>query len=212
MGAVLLAGWAIGLVWLYVYRIERQAAFIVRTTSELLEQTNTPTLRELQERYGNKLQPLDACTALKCEYTVLLSNRLLAALRIVPYTELKSYFRVRNEIVLSNMLDYTTLVNHQYSVVSHIQTDFCNTCRVFAIDPWIDSAPSNSNGLVEIGNQMPGKRRYAIFALDLRCLAKRGCTTVADLLPTVWRRTADNKIACRFHTEEGWIEKPMGWP
>jgi hypothetical protein len=184
---------------------------MVRTAYELSEQKQTPTLAQLRERYGNRLKQVDGCAGSNCAYTVTLSNRFLAALRLALYTEIKSYFRVRDGAVLGNMLDYTTLVDHHYSVVAHVQTDFCDTCEAFAIDPWTESSPLNTNGVVMIGNQRRTSKR-TVLSLNTRCLTSRGCNTVADLLPTVWRRTADDRIACRIQTDKGWIEKPAGWP
>ncbi len=185
---------------------------MLQTAYELSEQKQTPTVAQLRELYGTRLKQLDGCAGLDCGYEVTFSNRSLAALRLVPYAEMQAYFRVRHGAVLGEMLNYTTQVEHRYSVVTHVQTDICDTCQAFAIDPWIESSPVNTNGVVEIGSKTPASSRRAVLSLNTRCLTQGGCVTVADLLPTVWRRTADKRIACRIQTDKGWVEKPAGWP
>ncbi len=209
LGAVLLLG-VIGFAF-YIHVLSSRAESMLRSAYELSEQSQPPTLDELQKRYGDYLK-LHGCAASDCSYTVTLSNRLLAALRLVPYTELKSYLRLRDGLVITNMVDYTTLVDRQYTVVAHVQTDFCDTCQAFAIHPWIGASPFETNGLVEIGVKTPASSRRAVLSLNTRCLTRSGCVSVADLLPTVWMKTADKRIACRIQTDKGWVEKPVGWP
>lgn len=197
---------------LYVHALRGRAEFMVRTAYQLSQQDQPPTLAQLQERYGNQLKPIDGCAGSECAYTVTLSNRFLAALGIVPYTELKSYFRLRDGVVLGNLLDYATHVGQHNSVVVHVQTDFCDTCQAFDIDPWTGSSPLSTNGLVGFGNKTHASSTYTVFSLNTGCLTSGGCATVADLLPTVWRKTADNRISCQIQTDEGWVEKPANWP
>ena len=186
---------------------------MVRTAYELSDQKQIPTLAEIQERFGKGLKRLDACPPSECSYTVVLSNRVLAALHVVPYTEIESYFWVRNGMVLENMVNYTTKVNHRYNVVSHVQVDFCKGCQTFAIHPWDESSPLDTNGLVEIGNEASAQDRRTVLALNTRCLTKLGgCDSVADLLPTVWEQTANKRIACKIRNDRGFIEKPANWP
>ncbi len=196
---------------LYIRSLSDRADFIIRTAYELSEQEQAPTVAQLRERYGNRLK-LDGCAGSDCAYTVTLSNRYLAALHLAPHTEITSHFWVRDNTVLSNMLDFTTLVEHRDRVVAHVQTDFCDTCQTFTIDPWTESSPLNTNGLVEIGNKTPASSRRTALSLNSHCLAGGDCVTVADLLPTVWRKTADSRIACTIQTDKGWVEKPAGWP
>jgi hypothetical protein len=194
----------------YVHILRHRAESMVRTAYELSEQQQLPTLAELRQRYGDKLKRV-GCHGTDCGYTVTLSNGFLAALGIAPYTELQSSFWVRGDVVQEHMLDYLTSVGHRYNVVAHIQTDFCESCRAFAIDPWTESSPWNSNGMVEIGIKSTSSSRPAVFALNTRCLTQGGCNSVADLLPTVWAKTADERIACKIQTDKGWVQRPAPW-
>lgn len=206
-GVVVVAFMGFGL---YVHILDGRAESMAQMAFELSEEQKPPTLAELENLYGGSLTA-SGCAGSDCSYTVTLSNRFLAALHVVPYTELKSYFWLRDGSLVTHMLDYTTVVEHHYSVIAHVQTDFCGTCQAFAIDPWAGVAPSKANGLVSVGNKTPASSKRTVFSLNTRCLTRRGCVSVADLLPTVWAKTADERITCRIQTDKGWVEKPVGW-
>jgi hypothetical protein len=198
---------ALGSLFLYAHFLNERAENMVRTAYELSDQKQIPTLAEIQERFGERLKRFDECPPSECSYTVVLSNRVLAALHLVPYTEMESYFWVRNGMVLGNMVNYTTKVNHRYSVVSHVQIDFCKGCQTFAIYPWDQSSPLDTNGLVEIGNEASAQNRRVVLSLNTRCLTTfGGCNSVADLLPTVWQQTANKRIACKIPNDRGSVE------
>ena len=200
---------AFGSLFLYAYLLNERAEAMMRTAYELSDERQIPTLAEIQERFGKRLKRLDGCPPSECSYTVVLSNRVLAALHVVPYTEIESYFWVRNGMVLENMVNYTTKVNHRYSVVSHVQIDFCKGCQHFAIHPWDQSSPLDTNGLVEIGNEASGQNRRTALSLNTRCLTTLGgCNSVADLLPSVWQRTPNDQIKCVVSNHEGWVVAP----
>ena len=186
---------------------------MVRTVYELSNQNQPPTLAEIRGHFGKQLKQLDGCPPSECTYTVVFSNRVLAALHIVSFTEMKAYFSVRDGMVLGSMLDYTTTVSRHYNVVSHVQIDFCKGCRMFAIHPWNQSSPMDTNGLVEIGNEASAQNKRIALSLNTRCLTElSGCASVADLLPTVWQQTANKRIACRIKNDEGFVVKPADWP
>ncbi len=116
-------------------------------------------------------------------------------------------------MVLENMVNYTTKVNHRYNVVSHVQVDFCKGCQTFAIHPWDESSSLDTNGLVVIGNEASAQNRRTVLALNTRCLTKLGgCDSIAALLPTVWQQTANKRIACKIRNDRGFVEKPADWP
>ncbi len=187
---------------LYARLLNQQAEFMLRTVYELSQQEHIPTLTDLRERFGRKLK--QRCTVSGCGYTVELSNRVLAASRIVPYSEMKSYFWVKDGRLVGMMIDYTTTINRRYSVVSHVQIDLCTGCQTFAIHPWDNSAPLDTNGIVEIGKEASAQNIRTVLSFDTRCLSKfRGCESVADLLPTVWQRTPNKQIACRIYNDRG---------
>ena len=204
---------ALGSLLLFVHLLNKKADIIVRTAYELSDQKQTPTLADIRERFGKRLRQVDGCPPTQCVYTVVLSNRVLAALHFVPYTEMKSYFWVRDGVLLGTMVDYTTTVNHRYNVVSHVQIDFCNWCQMVAIHPWDQSSPLDTNGLIEIGSESSAQNRRTALSLNISCLTRvRGCDSVADLLPTVWRQTANKRIACKLENDKGFVEKPANWP
>jgi hypothetical protein len=204
---------AFGSFFLYAYLLNEQAETMVRTTYELSDQKQIPVLADIRKRFGKRLKEFDGCPPSECAYAVVLSNRVLAALHIVPYTEMKSYFSVRDGVVLGNMVDYTTTINNRYNVVSHVQIDFCKGCQTFAIHPWDQSSPLDANGLVEIGSEASAQNRRTVLSLNTRCLTKvGGCDSIADLLPTVWQQTASKRIACKIRNDKGLIEKPANWP
>jgi uncharacterized protein YceK len=107
------------------------------------------------------------------------------------------------------MVDYITAVNGRYNVVSHVQIDYCKGCQMFAIHPWDQSSPLDTNGLVEIGSEASPQDRHTVLSLNTSCLTKvGGCGSIADLLPTVWQKTASKRIACKLQNDKGFIEKP----
>ena len=197
-------------VSLYIYSrlLTKRAEALVQATYELSNHHSGPiTLAVLQSRFGGQLRPMEGCTPSQCSYDVFISNRGLASLRIVPYTELVSYFWVRDGVISGNMLDFTTRVHNRYSIVVHAQTDF-NDADEFYLHPWGDSTPMDTNGLVAITAGAPLEKKRIALALNVNCLAKiGGCFTVADMLPTVWQLRA-NSINTRIQNHEGFIDGP----
>jgi len=203
-----------GLLLLYAHLLNKRAERLLQNVYELSQQQSLPSLADVRQRFGKELKQVDGCRSdSDCTYTVLLSNRVLAAVRITRYTEIKSYFWVMHGLVRSTMVDYTATVDRRHSVVSHVQVDFCAGCQVFAIDPWGNSSPLGTNGIVEIGKEASTQNIRMALALDTRCMTKLGgCETVADLLPTIWLRTPNKEIACRIQNDKGMVVKPTDWP
>ena len=203
---------ACGSFFMYARVLNERANVIVNTAFELSEQKQAPAVTDIQRRFGSRLR-LNECRASECGYRVVVSNRILSALRIVPYTEMESYFWARDGVVFRNMVDYTTTVDGRNRIVSHVQLDLCEGCQTFAIHPWDGASPLNTNGLVEIGNEVSAQSRHAVLSLNTNCLTKLGgCQSVADLLPNVWKQTADKKIACVIQNDKGSVQKPANWP
>ena len=71
----------------------------------------------------------------ECGHKIALSNRILATLRVMPYTEMQSYFRTKDGVISGNMLDCATTVNRRYPIASHVQIDFCKGCEYIAVHP-----------------------------------------------------------------------------
>ena len=179
---------------LYSDVLRTRAEWLARISYDLSNYTETPvTLRMLRQRLGSQLKRSEGCTASECGYEVVLSNRVLSALHFAPYTEMKSYFYLRDGVVLENMVDYTTTVHQHHNVVTHVQIDFCKDCDSFSIHPWNDSS-LDTNGLVEIGSASSADKKRSVLSLDFHCMTKRGgCTNVGELLPTVWRESPNGK-------------------
>jgi len=82
----------------------------------------------------------------------------------------------------------------------------------FAVHPWDAVSPLDTNGLVEIGNEASAQSRRTALSLDTGCLTKfGGCKNIAELLPTVWKQTAQKKIACVIENDRGRLQKPANW-
>jgi hypothetical protein len=206
---VIVGAVALSYLLLYAKLLNKQAESIVRTAYELCAQKQAPTLADIRGHFGTQIKQLDEWPHSLCAYTVILSNRILAALHLAPYTQMESYFLVRDGTVLGDMVNYTTTVNHRYTVVAHVQIDFCKGCQMFAIHPWDQSSPLDTNGLVEIGNEASAHNRRTVLSLNTACLTRvGGCDSVADLLPTVWQKTANGRIACKIGNDEGFVQKP----
>ena len=203
---------AFGSLLLYAHRLSEKAQQLVRVSYELSERKQPPTVADIKERFGNRIKQAE-CNGSECEYTVFLSNRVLAALHIVPYTQMESQFWTKDRVVLMNMVNYTTTTDNRHSVVSHVQIDFCEGCRTFAIHPWDAASPKDTNGIIQIGNEASAQSRRTVLALNTGCLTKfGGCESIADLLPTVWKQTADKKIVCAVENDRGFVQKPANWP
>jgi hypothetical protein len=203
---------ACGCFLLYSHHLSERAQSIVSTAFELTEQHQPPTVADIQKRFGSALR-LDQCRASECGYRVVVSNQILAALQIVPQTEMESYFWAKDGVVFRNMVDYTTTLNHRYRIVSHVQIDFCVGCEAVSVHPWDTASPLDTNGIVEIGNEASVQSRRTVLCLNTACLTRLGgCESVADLLPTVWKQTAGKKLACVIQNDRGFVLKPRNWP
>lgn len=201
-------------VWVLVYahRLNKRAERVLHNIYETSQQRPNPSLTDVQQRFRNELKQ-GACSDSECAYSALLSNRVLATVRLTPYAEIKAYFSVKNGLVTGTMVDYTATVGRRHSVVSHVQIDFCTGCQMFAIDPWDNSSPLDTNGLVEIGNDASAQNIRMVLSFETRCMTKfAGCESVADLLPSVWQRIPNKAIDCRIQSDRGFVVKPANWP
>lgn len=68
-------------------------------------------------------------------------------------------------------MDYTTVVDHRHSIVTHVQIDLCSECQTFDIHPWSESSELDTNGLVEIGSQTAAQSIRSVLLLNTACLA-----------------------------------------
>jgi hypothetical protein len=210
--AVALAAFiACGSVFWHLHLLTKRVRFIAATAYELAQAKQTPSMADIRQRFSSGLR--DECVGSECTYTVTVSNRVLAVLHIAPYTELQSYFWTRDGVLLENMLNYTTTVNRDHRVVSHVQIDFCKGCRYLSVHPWDAASPLDTNGLVQIGNESSAQSLRTVLSLNTDCFTKYdGCRSVSDLLPTVWKQTSEMKIACILQNDRGFVQKPTNWP
>jgi len=124
---------------------------------------------------------------------------------MAPYTQLDSEFWALDGVVETSMLSYTTTVHRRYSIVVHAQTDFTKFDS-FYLHPWGDSSRLDTNGMVAISSGVSSEAKQTALALNVGCLTSfAGCDTVADMLPTVWQRTADGRIIPRIRNHEGTV-------
>ena len=209
--ALLVLAAAVGSLFVYSHLIEMRAKRMVQNTLTLSARITPFPLAVLQQHYGKRLQPEEGCAPSECNYEVMVSNRVLAALHLVPYTELRSSFWVRNGEVIVNELDYATRVDSSRTVTVHAALDF-DYGSVFTLHPWSDSTPLDTNGLASISSGSTVTKKQVVFALNTSCLTKLGgCSSVAELLPTVWERTANGAIRCRIPNREGFVDRPSSW-
>jgi hypothetical protein len=211
IGAIIVLAIVTGF-FLYTHRLRKRAESLVSGTYELSNYKGPITAEVLKERFGSSLKASPDCKPAFCAYDVVVTNRFLARARLVPYTELRSEFWLRNGIVYENMLDYMTSVRGRYNVVAHAAIGF-NDDPYFAVHPWDSSAPLDSNGLAHVSATLSNSRKLTVLSLDTGCLTKLGgCTSIAELLPSVWQRTMNSQIKCVVPNNEGWVIGPADWP
>jgi len=199
----------VAIVSLFVYSqsLNKRANSLIQFTYVLSNRRDAPpTLAVLERRFGKQLKPLSDCVGSHwCGYKVTLTNEVLAALWMAPYTQLDSEFWALDGVVETSMLSYTTTVHRRYSIVVHAQTDFTKFDS-FYLHPWGDSSRLDTNGMVAISSGVSSEAKQTALALNVGCLTSfAGCDTVADMLPTLWQRTADGRIIPRIRNHEGTV-------
>ena len=211
-GAVIVVVAVLAGFFLYAHRLRKRAEWLLSEAYELSNYKGPITAAVLNERFGNSLKASHDCKPAFCAYEVVVTNRLLARLWLVPYTELRSQFWLRNGIVYENMLDYMTSVRGRYNVVAHAAIGFQDD-PYFAVHPWDSAAPLESNGLAHVSAALSNSRKLTVLSLDTGCLTRiGGCTSIAELLPSVWQRTLNSQIKCVVPNNEGLVIAPADWP
>src|ERR1700722_6581813 len=87
--AILLALLAVCASGIYLYRVRRNAERVVRIAYELSLSGRPPTIQELRQRFGSALRQPDPCAPDGCGYDLFVSNRVLAAIRLIQYAEIR---------------------------------------------------------------------------------------------------------------------------
>jgi hypothetical protein len=188
-------------VSLSAYMTYRTAKERLREFKELgLSKKPTAQFEVLRRKYGSKLHPLEGCNQHLCQYEVDLSNRSIAALRLVPYTKMNIWFTVYEGSLQVVLLEYRTALKGRNSPVVHIQQGVCSHgCGVrFDVNPH-GTTGQMWNGLVEFDARADSEQRDAALALNLSCFLKvGGCKDIVDLLPSMWARTGSEQISSRW--------------
>lgn len=70
-------------------------------------------------------------------------------------------------------------------------------------------SPADTNGIVGVRPESLKAHEETVLGFDATCLtSRRGCISVAELLPTVWAKEKDGTIRCRIENHEGFVESP----
>jgi hypothetical protein len=164
-------------VVLYLYEIRRNANHILRSSYELFQQGQRPTLDDIRRRFGDELKQTSPCKDFGCGYEVVVSNRPLARFHLARFTTLSSSFWVRDGSLDENVVQFWTVRKGGWMILAYTDAKYCETCNDFS---------SGNSVNVDLGSQPLQKR--AAFGFNTNCLLSlRGCATPADLLPAVQR-------------------------
>jgi hypothetical protein len=176
---------------------------VLHESYELSTGEHAPTLGDLRQRFGTELKQPDPCTASGCKYEIMLSNRALAKLHLSPYTALSSSFWVRNDLVQENMLELWTLNRQGRIIVAYVDAKYCEGCKGFDVVPCEGLVASLASGSVMIGSGSAPKEKRTAFGFDPSCLTSfRGCASIPDLAPTLWRGTASGAVQCKTDEQQ----------
>src|SRR5580658_7232679 len=103
----------------YLYRVKRNADSVLRIAYELSLNGRPPTIQELRRRFGSALRQNDLCAPDGCDYDLFVSNRVLAAIGLIPYATLRSSFWVKNGVVDASSLEFWTGRAFYYVIVHY---------------------------------------------------------------------------------------------
>lgn len=190
---------------IYLYRVKRNADSVVRIAYELTLNSRPPTIQELRQRFGTALRQNDPCAPDGCDSDLFVSNRVLAAIRLIPHAEIRSSFWVKNGVVDASRLEFWTVTDRGRTFYYNI-VNYCHRCNSFAISPSTDSSPLDTAGAAWIGYAASADNKRKAIALDTGCLARlRGCN-LAELVPELWRQTSDTTMSCLIPNHEGTVD------
>jgi len=190
----------LSVVALHIYsrHVKGRAETVLRESYELSRGEHAPTLSDLRQRFGTELKQSDPCIASGCKYEIMLSNRALAKLYLSPYTTLSSSFWVRDDLVQENVLELWTVNRQGRGIVAYVDAKYCEGCKGFDVVPCEGLVASLASGSVMIGSGSAPKEKRTAFGFDSSCLTSfRGCASIPDLAPTLWRGTASGAVQCK---------------
>lgn len=192
----------LGAVVIYSNRLLRSAEKVVRVSYELSQREHPPTVDDIRQQFGTQLKQPAACTGSGCGYEVTLSNRVLAETHLAPYTALRSSFWARGDVLDENVLELWTVSSRGRMIVAYVDAKYCKGCKDFDVTPCLGPMASVASGSVRVGSDSELTDKRTAFAFNTGCLSSlRGCASIAELLPTIWQRTAAGTVQCAT-TEE----------
>ena len=196
-----------------VITTRKDASSEIRDLKELQDSKDaTATFEMLKRKYGSKLQPTQGCSAQDCQSLITVSNRLISALHLVPYAEMKVWFTVWKGSLVFALVEYRVALKRPNSPVVHVQVGMCaKGCGVrFDVDPH-GTTQQTWNGIVEVDTRATSQQRDAALALNLACLARiAGCDDISELLPTIWARTGPATVKSRLVGMSQQLEESHG--
>jgi hypothetical protein len=157
------------------YELRHNAARIIRSSYELFQQEQRPSLDNVRERFGDKIKQTSPCKEVGCGFEVVVSNRLLARFHLAQFTTLKSTFWVWNGTVDENIVEFWTVREDGGMILAYTDAKYCKGCNDFA-----------SGNSLNIDLLSQAIRKHAAFGFNANCLwSVKGCGKPADLLPAV---------------------------
>lgn len=191
----------VALTALSAFLTYREARVRLNELRELgLSKDPTAGFESLKRTYGTRLRPTEGCAQRFCQYELSFSNQAISRLRLVPYTEMTTWYTVYNGSLEFAMLEYRVALAGPNSPVVHVQEGMCaKGCGVrFDVNPH-GKSQQLWNGIVEFDTRATPRERNAALGLNLVCLARiGGCRNITELLPTVWTQNPDGSISSRL--------------
>jgi hypothetical protein len=175
------------LLFAYGVTVRRRASTLLAEVKGLSRATDpTSQFQTLKRKYRDRFKPSDPCTPEHCYYEIVVNNRALAMLGLVPYTELKVYFQLNHGSLTRTLVEYRAALHNGTSPVVHVQDDLVDGVE-FYMNPNDSAGQAVSNGLITIGRSTTEDQRNRAFSLNLACLTKvGGCKDGRNLLPGIW--------------------------
>jgi hypothetical protein len=190
---------ALGFIWAYSFELEHRANRLVRVCYELSERGKPPSLEEIRNVFGSYLQQLGPCSNDGCGYEVNVSNGVLHAFHLVPYTNLRTQFWEQKGITQSNSVYFYTIPHANLSVL----VKYCTACDPPNVYPY-KNASTSFTGYVETDLSAPDVARKKVFGINTTWLTRwGGRDSTAQLLPTVWQKAGQNTVRCIIPNREG---------
>jgi hypothetical protein len=193
----LIAG--LGFLESYSLDLEHRANRLVRASYEFSERGKPPSLEEVRNVFGSDLQQLGPCSNDGCGYEANVSNGLLHAFHLVPYTNLRTQFWEEKGVMQSNSVEFYTMPLGMADVL----VKYCRACDPPKMYPY-ENTSTPFTGYVEMDLSAPEIARKKAFGMNTACLIRwGGCDSVAQLLPTVWQKAGQNTVRCIIPNREG---------